>query len=251
MKLKYVIVLLFLASLSVVYSDRCTEIINANLQKIGDLKNRIVGLGSAISEQELSIITNEIRALEKENMMCQRTVRGDPLAYTGPGLGMTFPMTLWWGFVEAVWWVFGFNGILSLLVMAKGNAMQTFNEIADKTTNIYKRIMSTVLYPAAENEKSRSPWMTVLRYISVVAGVVWSAMYPVLLISITFLHSLRRTLVPFLATLGFLALVRLIIPYHASLSLFWYLWRSMEAISFFTIALMVSRPPRETTAKAM
>lgn len=241
-KMKYIVVLLFLASVILSQqSPQCEELLLNNQHKIEDIKTRIVALGSSINPNELQALTNQIRVLEKENEMCQGIMGESSVDYT-PGLvELPYAYKIWWSFVNILWWILGLNGVLSLLTMVKGDAMKTFNRVSEKTNYIYKQVMTTVLR-STDTEKP-GLWRTLVRYLCLVGGILWSAMYPVLLIALTFYYTLQRTIVSFLVTMGIFTLVKVVIPQNASLAFFWYMWRCMEAISFFSIALMVSKPP--------
>jgi len=231
--------------LAVVFCQpRVREVPKEDLLRIEELRQKIQSMEGSIQETDLNDLKNELNDLEiksREEKIIETTgfesrssLLWRNLKYVG------------WSFLNVIWWLVSFNGILALLTIPVRSTELIFNEISIQTNKIYKSFMDAMIKNVDESQK-KSITSNLKRYLSVLMGVLWSSFYPVLVAGLSFVFMLKRSLFAFIGTLVGLAILKIILPVPTSYYLFWYLWRCLEVVSFFSTSFILARPPPQTS----
>lgn len=210
-----------------------------DLKRIELLRDKIQSMEGSLKESDLKELRKELLDLE------MRTQGEKPLEHAdfeerSSLIWSNFKYVVW-SFVNIVWWLVCFNGILAILTLPKRKTEYIFNEISVQTDRIYKGFMDSMVHNVDDSDK-RSIRSSFKRYVLILMGMLWSTLYPALVTGLTFIFMFRRSLTSFILTLLIMALFRVILPLQTSEVVFWYVWRILEVVSFFSTAFILARP---------
>lgn len=217
-----------------------------DMKRIELLKEKIQALEGSLQDSDIQDLRNELYDLEMR-------ARGDKAVY--PTDLEARSSLIWnnfkyfvWSFVNIVWWLVCFNGILAILTLPMRKTEKVFEEISIQTDKIYKGFMDAVISNVDDANKPtvRSGFK---RYVSIIMGMLWSTLYPVLVSALAFIFMLKRSFTAFTVTLLIMGAVKILLPVTTSEFVFWYIWRILEIVSFFSTAFILARPTKRDIKK--
>jgi len=217
-----------------------------DMKKIELLKEKIQALEGSLQDSDIRDLKNELLELEMRTRG-EKAVYPTDLEARGSIIWNNFKYFIW-SFVNIVWWLVSFNGILAILTLPMRRTENVFNEISVQTDKIYKGFMDAVVSNVDDSDK-RTVRSGFKRYVSIIMGMLWSTLYPVLVAALTFVFMLKRSFTAFTVTLLIMGLVKILLPVTTSDFVFWYIWRCLEVVSFFSTAFILARPTAQRRAK--